>query len=104
MSRGSLRAKPREVTLRDGRCPRARGCFAQANVMVFRKAQERSRRVLVRVGMEDLTKIRDISHHQSPFRARRACRGRSVNADKALLAIDSFGRLTGRACVRITDG
>ena len=48
---GASPTKPIEVTLRDGSRPRARPRFAEANVMVFRKAQERSGRILVRVSM-----------------------------------------------------
>ena len=47
------------------------------------------------MSMKDLTKIHDISCHQSTLKGRGASPRRSGNTDNALLAIDSFGRLTG---------
>ena len=89
MSRSSLRAKPIEVTLRDSSGPRTCGCFAQPNVIVFRKAQERSGRVLERVGMEDPRKC--ATSRTKALQERRACPWRSSSADKALLAIIRSG-------------
>jgi len=61
--------------------------------MIFRKAQECSGSILVRVSMEDLTKIHDISRHQRTLEGRRASPRRGGNTDNALLAIHSLGHL-----------
>src|SRR4030095_2011134 len=100
MSRRGLLAKPIEVTLGNRCRPSARDCLTEPNIMVFRKTQERSNRILQRMGVKDLTKIHNISCRQSAFKGSGARPWRSGNTDKALLTTDLRCLTRGGASVR----